>query len=666
LAEYSIATRLRLAFAIITLAIVVPAAIAVVNLPSPANWWAGAAAMTTIGVALWLMVWLTAGMRAEGARLDRLLSGLAAGRLDVPSSLNVAHEFAAAHAAAQSLRPLLAAASRTGAAIEAITVPVLGHDGAAFAANPAARDLGGDIAALGAACLGTPNGEIAFAGRTLAVRAIAAATEAGEAAGTVFVLHDLTPSRRLVAELTAAAQQAGRGDFTHRLEAEGRDETGSAVAKAFNRMLDGVSDACTEFAGQLESMATGDLTRRIDKMYDGVFNRLKGDYNGTVVKLSTIMRSVDKTAGTLSGIATEIASSAAELSDRSEKHAASMEETAAAVEELTATVRQNSTNAQQANVLADQARHTASGSGQVVTDAIAAMGRIEESALKIGAIVGMIDEIAFQTNLLALNAAVEAARAGDAGKGFAVVAQEVRNLAQRSAQASREIKVLIAESGREVANGASLVKDAGSALERITLSVQQVAAIVEEIAAATKEQNVGIGQVSSTITEIDEATQRNAALVEESAATANALEQEAEALKGQMAFFLVDAAQAGGLARHAALVLGTKIDHLTFRQNVLDTLAGKNNLTADKLADHHGCRLGKWYDGIEEKRVKNSGSYALLLDPHKRVHEAGKRALACHAAGDRHGSDRAMADLQAASVEVLGLLDALAKELRQA
>ncbi|MGE5477166.1 MAG: methyl-accepting chemotaxis protein, partial [Bacteroidales bacterium] len=244
-------------------------------------------------------------------------------------------------------------------------------------------------------------------------------------------------------------------------------------------------------------------------------------------------------AGQIGSAASEVAAGSQDLSQRSEQQASALEETAASMEELATTVRQNATNAQQANVLATEARDKAAVGGEVVGTAIAAMDRIEQSSQKIEDIVGMIDEIAFQTNLLALNAAVEAARAGDAGKGFAVVAQEVRNLAQRSAQASKEIKTLIAESSTQVRGGAELVKGAGKTLEDILGSVKRVADIVAEIAAASSEQASGIDQVNSAVTQMDEMTQQNAALVEESAAAAHALEDQSRELNRLMGFFQV-------------------------------------------------------------------------------------------------------------------------------
>jgi methyl-accepting chemotaxis protein len=210
------------------------------------------------------------------------------------------------------------------------------------------------------------------------------------------------------------------------------------------------------------------------------------------------------------------------------------------MEELSATVRQNSENAQQANQLAAGANAAANRGGTVTAQAVDAMARIEGASQKISDIISVIDEIAFQTNLLALNAAVEAARAGDAGKGFAVVASEVRTLAQRSAQASKEIKALIIDSGNQVKDGVKLVNEAGGSLGEIVASVKRVADIVSEIAAASAEQAAGVEQVNSAVTQMDEMTQKNAALVEESTAAARSLEEQAAELTELMAFFTIE------------------------------------------------------------------------------------------------------------------------------
>jgi len=353
----------------------------------------------------------------------------------------------------------------------------------------------------------------------------------------------------IVAEVAQVAKAASAGDLDRRIDLAGKDGFLLNLCEGVNTLVAQTATALKDVASVLAAVAGGDLTRRITGDYAGLFGQLKADVNRTADKLFEVVSNINDAAGQITSAASEVAAGSQDLSERSEQQASALEETAASMEELAATVRQNSANAQQANQLAAGAREVAASGGQVVADAIGAMSRIESSSQKIEDIVGMIDEIAFQTNLLALNAAVEAARAGDAGKGFAVVAQEVRNLAQRSAQASKEIKGLIAESSSQVRNGAELVKGAGRTLEDILGSVKRVADIVAEIAAASAEQASGIDQVNEAVTQMDEMTQQNAALVEESTAAAHSLEDQARHLGEVMGFFKTG--QAATLARAA-------------------------------------------------------------------------------------------------------------------
>jgi len=368
-------------------------------------------------------------------------------------------------------------------------------------------------------------------------------------------ISDRVEARRLAAEEKAAAAArrqreeavAGEiatqiaavaaGTLTSRLDLVGKEGFYLTLGEAINNLTRTMQEVIGDLSVVLAALAQGDLTKRIERAYLGAFDRLKADVHATTDKLAEIVANINAAASQIGAVAAEVASGNQDLSQRSEQQASALEETAASMEQLAATVRQNAANAQQANQLAAGAREVAAGGGQVVTNAIAAMARIETSSQKIGDIVGMIDEIAFQTNLLALNAAVEAARAGDAGKGFAVVAQEVRNLAQRSAQASKEIKGLIAQSTSEVKTGADLVKGAGTTLDQILGGVKRVADIVAEIASASGEQATGIDQVNSAVSQMDEMTQQNAALVEESSASAQSLEERSRELNRLMRFF---------------------------------------------------------------------------------------------------------------------------------
>jgi len=237
----------------------------------------------------------------------------------------------------------------------------------------------------------------------------------------------------------------------------------------------------------------------------------------------------------------EIAGSTTDLSQRTEEQAATLEQTAASMEQISATVRKNAENAAHARQSAVATQGIADKGGAVAAKAVEAMSRIEDSSRKVFDIIGVIDELARQTNLLALNAAVEAARAGEAGRGFAVVASEVRDLAQRSAQAAKDIKQLIARSGGEVREGVGLVNEAGGALNEIVGSIREVAALVGDIANASAEQSDGLEQIGRALNQLEEVTQRNSALVEENAATAQMLEQQAKAMDEQVAFFRTDA-----------------------------------------------------------------------------------------------------------------------------
>src|SRR5215467_3657063 len=310
--------------------------------------------------------------------------------------------------------------------------------------------------------------------------------------------------------------------------AEERAHTAEEQANAFRALAAG-----------LKQLATGDLTVRVNDDLTDEYKQIKEDFNTTVSQLQETIGSIAAATREVTNASAEISTSSTDLSQRTEEQAASLEETSASMEEIAATVKKNAENAQHANASAASAREVANRGGEVVGKAVEAMGQIESSSRKISDIIGVIDEIARQTNLLALNAAVEAARAGEAGRGFAVVASEVRNLAQRSSQAAKDIKDLITNSNGQVQDGVELVNKAGTALAEIVESINQVATIVADIANASNEQATGIEQVNKALTQMDEVTQQNSALVEENAATAKTLDQQARAMGEQVAFFQV-------------------------------------------------------------------------------------------------------------------------------
>jgi methyl-accepting chemotaxis protein-1 (serine sensor receptor) len=339
------------------------------------------------------------------------------------------------------------------------------------------------------------------------------------------------------AEIKRLAMAAAAGDFSVRGDVSQYQYDFRDMVEGVNQLMETTDDNLAETSRLLQAIARGDLTARMDGDFHGVFARMRDDANATVAQLTDIVGRIQGASVSINTAAGEIASGNTDLSRRTEQQAANLEETAASMEELTSTVRQNADSARQANQLAIGAAGVASQGGEVVGQVVVTMREIEQSSKKIAEIISVIDGIAFQTNILALNAAVEAARAGEQGRGFAVVASEVRTLAQRSANAAKEIKGLIENSVDKVADGSALVNKAGQTMGEIVASVQRVTDIMAEISAASQEQSAGIEQVNQTITQMDETTQQNAALVEEASAAARSMEEQAAELAQTVAVF---------------------------------------------------------------------------------------------------------------------------------
>ncbi|TNM66264.1 methyl-accepting chemotaxis protein [Aliirhizobium smilacinae] len=399
---------------------------------------------------------------------------------------------------------------------------------------------------MGRLAQGDYDASVPFSGRKDEIGDMAAAVE-------VFKTNGLEVARMTDAEaglkaksddlqtrMSAVVQAAAEGDFTRRIDKQWGVESLDRVARNIDQLVKSVDAGVSETRRVVRSLSDGDLTDSMRGEFKGAFAELQENVNGTMQTLQSTMGKVRNATGAMNDGASELSSASNDLSKRTEQQAAALEETSAALDEITSVVRTSTERANEATTMVGEAKESAVQSGAVVRNAIEAMGRIEQASREIAQITNVIDEIAFQTNLLALNAGVEAARAGEAGKGFAVVAQEVRELAQRSASAAKDIKGLIGKSGEEVAGGVKLVQKTGEALSEIEARVTRINDHIHSIAVASREQATGLAEVNTAVNQMDHVTQQNAAMVEQSSAATSKLSSEADALYRLVAHFRID------------------------------------------------------------------------------------------------------------------------------
>lgn len=484
-------------------------------------------------------------------------------------------------------------------------------------------------------------------------------------------------------EIQNVVKSCVSGDLSTRVSLDGKSGFFATLGGSINELLDILDQIVTDTGRVLEGMARGDLKQQIDTPYQGVFGKLKMDANHSVRALTEVLRNLSAGAKQVSTGAEEIAKGNIDLSHRTEAQASSLEQTSSSMQEMTVVVRKNVESAQQANVLAGGARHSAEKGGAVVGRAVSAMAEINDASQKIRDIIVVIDEIAFQTNLLALNAAVEAARAGEQGRGFAVVATEVRNLAQRSAEAAREIKELIEDSVSKVDDGTRLVNESGDSLGEIVLAVQNVSTIIAEITSSNEQQSREILQVSRAISDMDEVTQQNAALVEQVAAAGEVLTRQTSEMGEAVSFFSLaeiafrvpgEAATRSWANREAvaAELDGNGLDfadarskHLLWKTRLRSFLDGKESLDPEQATSHKDCDLGRWLYSSGMKEFGHMDKMMKLESIHEQMHKAVKEAVVCKHGGDNHNAEENYYKVGDLSEQVIGLLRDLEVDIEQ-
>ncbi len=469
----------------------------------------------------------------------------------------------------------------------------------------------------------------------------------------------------VVRQIVRVMGHMASGDFTQRIELEVAGSL-NAMKEAVNASMETLEQSIGEMVGNAVQLGEGDLTTEISGTYQGQLETLKQAINTAQGNLAHVVSQVRLAGQRVRAGSAEISRGNQDLSSRTAEQAASLEETAASMEQMASTVKMNADNAMQANQLASASTLQAESGVQIVQDAVVAMDEISDSSGRISEIIAMIDGIAFQTNLLALNAAVEAARAGEQGRGFAVVAGEVRTLAQRSADAAREIKGLIEESGGRILHGAGLVNQAGKSLQTIESSIKKVNDVASEISAAAQEQTSGIDQVNTAVAELDSVNQQNAALVEEAAAASAALSEQAESLNSLVSFFHLNVEierQTQQQTAFSEIFMRARGAHLSWKEKIKAVVEGRLSVDAEGVRTCSECELGGWIKRVGHEQYGSLEEMRHLQDAHQKMHDLILEILDLKGRGEQEQAEARYRSIGALSDQVLQYLDQLESKI---